>query len=272
MLSTRLPLFAEIVALLVLTTACSHEDAKPTHTATQTLAEAFLPAPGYTPPSRPTPTPGPPFPHTPVPMPDDWDASAVWQSYLEGSSLYDECVPALEMDCVVRVAVDENVSPREIAFVENYETVLIYFQELGTVDFGAISWPAINMGRPEPVFLNGDFGLLDYGSLIPEDWHEADPSYATLSASEEGDSHPFPWAEYSRLASASSGADGQHAVMETVLKFCRACPAIAYLTLDIAFSPDGAVGDVTVLPMRCESEVFDLELGQGPCNPDGEPS
>ena len=269
----RLPLlFAIAVALLVLTTACSDESSAPIPTVTQTLTEAFIPAPGYSPTPRATPTPGPSFPHTPVPMPDDWDASAMWQSYLDGSTLYDECVPALEMDCVVRVAVDDNVSAQGIAFVENYETILIYFQELGVVDFGAVSWPGVNMGRPEPVFLNGDFGLLYYGSLIPEDWDEADPSYAALSASEEGDSHPFPWAEYSGLASSTSGVDGQHAVMETVLKFCRACPAIAYLTLDIAFSPDGSVGDVTVLPMRCESEVFDLELGKGPCNPDGEPS
>jgi hypothetical protein len=249
-------------ALLALGVARSGDD-EPTTTAT---ADGEV-APSSTPTTTPqaTPTAEEAFSRTPFPLPDEWDEDAVWQGYLDGSRLYDECISALEIDCAVRVAVDEGVAQPGVAFIESYETVLVYFEELGVVDFGDVSWLGINMGRPEPVFLNGDFGLIYYGSLIPEDWQEADLSYAALT-SDEAD--PFPWAEYSMLAETSTDSAGQHAVLETSIRSCRACPTLADLELDVAFTAEGSLSDVTVLPMRCESEVFKNELGQGPCNPD----
>jgi len=171
------------------------------------------------------------------------------------------------MDCVIRVAIDEGVSPQGIAFIEQYETVLVGFNELGAVDFGQVAWPGINMGRPEPVIFNGDFGLTYYGRLIPEDWHEADPSYAALPTGEQFD--PYPWAEYSQLADAYSEGGAQHIVVDTVVQFCRACAPLAFMPLDLTFRADGTPTGVKVLPMKCESEAFPRmeKMAEGPCNP-----
>ena len=257
-------LLAPLIIVLTLATACSNSETPPP---TETPAQAFEPSAEYSPTRQPSPTPGPTFDRTPVPVPGQWDQSAVWTAYFDGSDLYDNCYPALEMACVIRTATEESVAPAGIAFIETHETILVYFEELGAVDFGDVAWLGINMGRPEPVFLNGGFGLLYYGSLIPEGWRDLDPSYAALPL--DDGIGPFSWAEYSQLAESSSDADGQRIVVETVIQECRACPPLAFMPLEVAFNGDGTLTGVTVLPMRCESDanpgISPTEIEESPC-------
>jgi hypothetical protein len=197
-----------------------------------------------------------------------WDEGALWQDYYESEVF--SCLPSGDVKtCVLEVAEGASVAPEVSDFITQNEAVLVTFQELGTVDYGEVSWVAFNMGRPEPVFLNGDFGLRYYGTVVPEDWREGDPSYEAIEVDGSGFG-PYPWAEYSQLVSSESDASGQRMVIETVIQGCRACAPVAFLALEIAFDAKGALSGVTVLPMRCEpeAEYFQgINIAEGPCSP-----
>lgn len=204
----------------------------------------------------------------PTPTDEGWDEGAVWEDYYE-SQVFDECLPSDEMQsCVIGVAEDAGASEIALDFIRENEAVLISFEELGVVDYGEVSWPEFNMGRSEPVLLNGDFGVRYYGAGIPQDWRDADPSYQAIEKDESG-LGPFPWGEYSALAEATDGPDGQRLVFETVIQECRACAPVAFLVLELTFTPEGEQTAVNVLPMRCEpeSERFQdvIMAEEGPC-------
>jgi hypothetical protein len=186
-------------------------------------------------------------------------------------NVYDQCWGQHGIDCPVEVGAADGVSPQGIAFIEQNQQVLVSFQELGRVDFGQVAWLWINMGRQQPVFLNGDFGLIYYGDLIPDDWSSADPSYSSLP-DVPAKNHP-PWGAASRVAGSYSDQTGEHVVVETLITFCGPCPNLGYLPLDVAFDSRGSLIGVTILPIRCESAVFpqNIVLGEGPCNPPPKP-
>lgn len=230
------------------------------------------PASPTSPPATPTPAAETiePSPTTVVELPADagWDENAVWKNYYE-SSVFSECLPSDDVQsCVINIAEAAGAPDSALKFIEENEAVLISFEELGVVDYGEVSWPEFNMGRSEPVLLNGDFGLRYYGAGIPQDWRTADPSYEAVEEDESG-TGPFPWGEYSVLAEATDGPEGQRLVFETVIQECRACAPVGFLVLELTFTPDGEQTGVNVLPLRCEpeSEQFrDVIMAEGPCS------
>jgi hypothetical protein len=253
-------------ALIVLATSCS-SDSKPVPTPSTTTELPYAPSAQYAFTPRPTATPRPIALRTPVPPPSEWDESAVWQDYYEGSHIYDECWGQHGIDCEVEVAAAEGVAPAGIAFIEQKQWVLTSFEELGKVDFGTVAWLAYSMNFPQPVFLNGDFGLLQYQDLIPKDWKDADPSYQVISVNGP-DIGPLPWGQFSMIAGSSSDSAGQHIVVDTVLQECHACEPVAFMPLEVTFTAAGSLVGVKVLPMKCESEAFPRvdEMAEGPCN------
>jgi hypothetical protein len=262
----RTALLILLGALLATLGACGDDGPSAPPTSEATAANLFLPSVIYSPEPYQSPTPGPPFPHTPTTPPEEWTEAAVWPDYFEGSALFDACYPALEPDCVIRVAVEEEeVTADGVAFFEQHETILASFEELGAVDFGYVAWPGVNMGRPEPVLLNGDFGLIYYGSLIPEDWREGEASYEALFVDAGAGLGPFAWGDRSLLAEAD-GDGGQRIVVESLIQGCRACEVLAFLALELTFDSDGALDSVNVLPMRCKSAVYErIAIEEGPC-------
>ena len=250
--------FASLFCLILMLSACDNDNTSsplPTSSSTAPVASAT--------PESPPPTP------TLPPQSPDWDSNAVWQDYYD-STVFD-CLPRQDtLACVLEVAESAAVGQPVIDFIEANQAALVSFEELGPVDYGEVSWPAFNMGREEPVLLNGDFGLVYYGMLVPEDWRTAHPSYEFIEVDASG-LGPYPWAEYSGLAESSSGPEGQRLVFETVIQTCRACQPVGFLALELNYTPEGEQESIEVLPLRCrpESEVFvDLSVGEGPCSED----
>jgi hypothetical protein len=256
MLRTKLLLLTICLPALLL--ACDDEDTPATPTSpAETPAQTVETA-------EPSPT-------TVVEPPADpgWDQSAVWEDYYE-SPVFSECFPSEDVPtCVADVAEEAGISQTALDFIHQNETALISFEELGLVDYGEVSSPEFNMGRAEPALLNGDFGLRYFGAGIPQDWRTAHPSYEAIEEDASGGG-PFPWSEYSALAEATDGPAGQRLVFETVIQECRACATLAFLVLELTFTPDGAQSGVSVLPLRCEpeSERFqDVIMAEdGPCS------
>jgi hypothetical protein len=253
-----------LAALSLLLGACNGDGESPT--ATPTPPDLYLPSTFYERTLPATVTPRPVAARTPVPVPAEWDGRAVWQDYDIGD-IYEDCYGQRGVDCLVEVAAATGVSPEAIAFIEQNQWILVSFEELGTVDFGQVAWLSRNMGRPEPVLLNGDSGVIHYRDVIPGDWSAADPSYAGL-ADVPARAHP-PWGVASRVAEAYSDGPNQHVTVETLITFCGPCPKFGFLPLQLTFDQGGRLVTTTVLPLRCESEAFYwIEPEEGPCAAD----
>jgi len=253
-------LFPAVVAL-ALVAACGGEEPPPPP---PTVSDLYLPSVFYDPTPNATVTPRPVAPRTPVPPPGEWDERSVWADYDSDGIVYDACYGQGGIDCQVEVAAATGELPETISFIEANEWVLVSFEELGNVDFGQVRWVPRNMGRAEPVLLNGDFGLILYREVIPDDWSQADESYATLPdfPAKAGP----PWGVASQIMEAYKDNAGEHLVIETVITFCGPCPDYGFLPIDLTFDPTGTVIATEVLPMRCDSEAFDwIEIKDGPC-------
>jgi hypothetical protein len=250
-----------LLAASVFSLACDDDEPEPSTVPTDEvgvvsptpLAETAQPAAGV------TPAPGP-----------GWDESAVWADFYDGEVFTClENLPGGDLKaCILEVAAEAGATQAAIDFIEANEAALVSFQELGVIDFGTVAWPAFNMGREEPVVLNGDFGVLYYGTLVPEDWHTADPSYEAIEVDAAG-LGPYPWSEYSALVEATTDSGGQRLVFETVIQECRACQPVGFLVVEVRFDQSGSPTGSDVLPLRCEPEagVFqDVIVGEGPCN------
>ena len=245
--------FLAAVALLGAMTgvACGGDDepaATPTTeavaTATQTAVESE-PSPTTAPTSSPTEAPSPRATETPEAGDGegDIDEGAIWEPALGLDRLMQACPDKIDGACLAALAEAEKQdgAPAEaIVFFEAYEAFLYQFEEQGAVDFGAVISPLYNMGRPEPVFLNGDFGVLYVGEVIPQDW-QTEPSYTEM-----GDA--ITWQEYSGLVEASTSGETQVFALEIPIQECRACETLGYLNVEVSFEA-GALLGAEVLPL-----------------------
>jgi hypothetical protein len=258
----RTALLILLGALLATLGACG--DDGPSAPPTPTAGDLYLPSTFYQPRPNPTVTPRPIAPRTPVPPPGEWDERSVWADYDSDGRVYDACYGQQGIDCQVEVAAETGMRPETIAFIEANEWVLVSFEELGSVDFGQIRHLYVNMSRPEPVLLNGDFSLIRYREVIPDDWSQADESYGGLP--DFPVKATAPWGAISRVAEAYQNDGSEQLVIETLIKFCGPCPNYGFLPLRLTFDSTGALVATEVLPMRCESRAFDwIEIQEGPC-------
>ncbi len=156
-------------------------------------------------------------------------------------SMYSDCTDLTDVECMNRIVEDADVSAEVKAFWQDYQAFLVDFEEYGAVDYGAVSSPTANMARPEPVFLNGNFGLQYLSELVPTDWQSADPSYAELP-------DVIAWVEYGTLTDVSTTGDQQTFTMALPIRACRACVDLGNLNLEVTYTA-GDMQGVRVLPM-----------------------
>ena len=176
----------------------------------------------------------------PTPEVVQWGASATWDYVMSG--LIADCEsPVATIECALRHIEARGANPEVRAFLIANEAFLTQFDEYGVVDFGRISAPWINMARGEPVFLNGDFGLLHPHMLLPDDWAQR-PSYTNVA------SGAFAFFEYAMLKSADTSGDGQTFILAIPIKKGRAGPPLGYLNVEYRFDSSGRLSGVTVLP------------------------
>lgn len=154
-------------------------------------------------------------------------------------SMYTTCENITDVSCMNGIVQGAGVSPQALSFWQNNRAFLISFQDFGAVDYGAISSPTANMARPEPVFLNGSFGVKYLGTLVPKDW-QSQPSYAGLSGV------IIAWSEYATLTKQSSVGTSQTFTVALPIRQCRACADLGNLNLEITFDA-GALHGVQVL-------------------------
>ena len=239
------PVLAALALLLSITViACSgDDDGTATPTSTGSAATGTPAAEEASPTPAPIDTPAPEPTDTPEPGDNDIGAPAIWQPTLGIQRMQEACPDKIDEECFAALADlerQDGASDEAIAFFVAHEVFLVAFEEHGAVDFGAVSSPLFNMGRPTPVFLNGDFSLLYLGELPPEDWLSR-PTYEDL-----GD--VLGWVEYSTLADATVSGETQVFTTQTPIQECRACQTLGYLNLEVTFVA-GALQGAELLPM-----------------------
>ncbi len=170
----------------------------------------------------------------------DIGPDAVSDSYQDIiGKMYSSCTDMTAQACLDGVVADSGASDAVKNFWQQHQAFLVDFEEHGMVDYGSVSSPTLNMARPEPVFLNGDFGLQYLSELVPQDW-QSQPSYASL-----GD--VIAWAEYGTLADAQTSGNEQTFTVQIPIRECRACADLGDLGLKISFQ-NGSLANTEVLP------------------------
>jgi hypothetical protein len=244
----RASLVAFSVLLCVAAVGCGgDDDAEPTATvvSTATVAAAGSPeAPATsTTASTSVATRSPSAIATATPaVPGEVGPSAVWEPTLGLGRIQEACPEKFDAACIEALGElerEDGASDEAVEFFLAHEAFLYTFEEHGTVDFGAVSSPLLNMGRPEPVFLNGAFGLLYAGEVVPSDWQE-EASYADVAEA-------LTFTEYSQLLQATADGDGQTFLIGVALLECRACEPLGALNIEVRFE-DGSLQGVELLP------------------------
>ena len=230
---------------------CSGDDgAEPTATTGVTSATATL-QPAQTAEAEVTPTTASTSGPSPTPVPTatatvaptgEIGPMAVWEPTLGLGRIQEACPEKFDATCIEALGELERADGAPDAAVEFFlahEAFLYAFEEHGAVDFGAVTSPLLNMGRPEPVFLNGAFGLLYVGEVVPSDWQE-EASYADVAEA-------LTFTEYSQLLQATADGDGQTFLIGVALLECRACEPLGALNIEVRFE-DGSLQGVELLP------------------------
>jgi hypothetical protein len=155
-------------------------------------------------------------------------------------AMFSSCQSMQDTACLDRVVSEAELPGAAEAFWQQHEAFLVAFEEHGAVDFGGVSSPFYNMARPEPVFLNGGFGLLDAGEVVPAEWQK-ERSYGEVADA-------VAFVEYAGLVEATTDGSRQVFVLQIPLQDCRACEILAYLNLQVSFD-SGALDGVDVLPL-----------------------
>jgi len=270
----RRPILALAVFLTValLVAACSEEKGEDEPQSPQ----AMQPTVGLTFPPTLPPTPEPQFsgPPTPAistapsaPGTNRWSANAIWepgppntppslwQTHCGVDSAAKYNPSSRGFDCVVEVMKAAGAHPDAIAFLTEYGYFLGSFEELGTVDFGRGQAPWFNMGRWQQVLLlNGVPSNVDVTDKLRLQFEtvrrgggQAVASYAGLMAEVNP---PIAWPDRTLLASSEPRNGGQAITVYVMMQAGRANPPVGYMPVEFVISASGALGDVTLLPLR----------------------
>ncbi|MEZ4501831.1 MAG: hypothetical protein R3C39_04345 [Dehalococcoidia bacterium] len=196
-------------------------------------------------------------------IPDQWDERAVVEGYLDyflvpcagvESVAVTDGQASFPADEGTRACFDDAVageSPEAIAFLHQYGQFLASFEEQGTVDVGSIGAAWVNMGRGEPVILNGEVPMLPVtwllfgGDASPVDGWLAEPAYAEAIAGHD----PIAWAEYTTITPAAAPMEGGQAFHLSIpVQDCRACEVLATIEVEYRFDDAGALYEYALLP------------------------
>ena len=254
-LRTFLPILA--LGLCFGTLACGGDEGISTPVATVAPATPTAPppateampsatsSPATVPTATPSPTPAPPS--ATVVLDGDIGAEAIWEPALGLPRFQEACPGSIGPECLTALAMLErnDGAPEEaLSFFLEHEAFLFRFQETGTVDFGTVSSPFFNMGRPTAVFLNGEATLLYLGEVVPQDWQSA-PGYEDLP------DFVIAWPEYSVLREVQVAGARQSFLVALRISECRACQDLGYLNIDVTFV-EGSLDRVEVQPMTAD--------------------
>lgn len=146
--------------------------------------------------------------------------------------------------CVIEAMHTAGTTEEARAFLARYGTFLVAFEERGRVDLGSTAAAWVNMGRPEPVFLNaGTDGLLSMQTLAnggaPNQPAKAWLARPDVVAALRGQTDVIAWAEYARVASIEAGAGRQRFLAAIPVRACRACATLLDLQVAFEFGADG---------------------------------
>ena len=130
------------------------------------------------------------------------------------------------------------------AFVARYRTFLVGFEERGRVDLGTTSAAWVNMGRPEPVFVNaGPDGMLSLQALVnggaPNQPAKTWLARPDVVAALRGQTDVIAWAEYARVTSIDAPGGRQRFLAAIPVRACRACATLLDLQVAFEFGPAG---------------------------------
>ena len=145
--------------------------------------------------------------------------------------------------CVIAAMRTSNSTPEARDFLERYEVFLTSFAEHGRVDLGTTAAGWVNMGRPEPVFVNSRPALLPLNTLVNGDAPDnlarqwlAHPNYIAALRGETG----VAWPEYATIAPVEDRGGRQRFLASIPVRRCRACETLTQLQVVFEF---GASGD-----------------------------
>jgi hypothetical protein len=124
---------------------------------------------------------------------------------------------------------------------------LVYFEDLGPIDYGRGAAPWFNMGRPSyQLFLNGDPSVAK-AALPTDETLKREPSYAAVMANQPSF---FPFLEYSKLGKVVvQPSPDILATIEllTEVRICRACDVIGFINSRYTFGSSGSIIQVSLL-------------------------
>jgi len=148
------------------------------------------------------------------------------------------------VECVVAAMRAADTTEAARAFLARYRTFLVGFEERGRVDLGTTSAAWVNMGRPEPVFVNaGPDGMLSMQALVnggaPNQPAKAWLARPEVVAALRGQTDVIAWAEYARLAAVEAPVGRQRFLASIPVRACRACATLLELPVMFEFGPGG---------------------------------
>lgn len=148
------------------------------------------------------------------------------------------------VECVLTAMQTAGASEEARAFLARYRTFLVVFEERGRVDLGTTSAAWVNMGRPEPVFVNaGPDGMLSMQALVnggaPNQPAKAWLARPEVVAALRGQTDVIAWAEYARVAAIEAPAGRQRFLASIPVRACRACATLLDLPVLFEFGAGG---------------------------------
>ena len=132
------------------------------------------------------------------------------------------------VECVTEAMRAAGASAEARAFLTRYRTFVVGFEERGRVDLGTTAAAWVNMGRPEPVFVNaGPDGMLSMQALVnggaPNQPAQAWLARPEVVAALRGQTDVIAWAEYARISPLDAPAGRQRFLAAIPVRACRAC-------------------------------------------------
>lgn len=141
--------------------------------------------------------------------------------------------------CVVAAMRAADTTPEARSFLERYEVFLTAFAEHGRVDLESTAAGWVNMGRPEPVFLNSKPGLLPLNTIVNGNTRDnlarqwlAHPGYVAVL---RGETDVVAWPEYAQIAPIEDLGDRQRFLASIPVRRCRACETLTQLQVVFEF-------------------------------------